>query len=99
VKLSINDRLLARLPLEKEVGNTGGLAHSLGIVDQTFGLLSRKPREVHPSDAQHAVHEVLEALLIGEGQVPLENHTVKAGENTGDSVFVLANERKPLGAG
>src|SRR5580693_6657427 len=85
------------MALKKSILGAGLLGHPLRKVDADLGLFLGESHEVTPSDLKDAIDEAFEGLPVGEGQIALEDDSVKTREHSDDQAGKLDDEvRKRL---
>ena len=90
----VNELILAVGALEVVVVGAGLLGQALGVIDQAFGLFLSEIHEVAASNLEDMVDEPFESRSVGDGQIALEDHAVKAREHGDDQVGKLGDEAR-----
>jgi hypothetical protein len=90
----IDELVLAMGALEEAVFDAGLLGRSPGAVDQGLGLLLGELHELAPPDLEDVVDVALEGRPIGDGEVPLEDDAIEAGEHGDDQAGKLGGEAR-----
>ena len=80
--------------LEVVVPGAGLLGQALGVMDQAFGLFLSEIHEVAASNLEDMVDKPFESRSVGDGQIALEDHAVKAREHGDDQVGKLGDEAR-----
>lgn len=89
----ISDELfLAASALQVQVRSAGGCGGLLGVQDQGFGLLLQEGQEIFAPHLQSVVDEIVEGCIVSEGQISLENDSIKALQNGYNRGSELAEE-------
>jgi hypothetical protein len=88
----LDEIFLAVPTLHVDVGAAVLGGEALGACDEQFGLFGREGEEVFALDAEGVVHEAVEVVFVGEGEVSLEDDAIMAAENGDDGGGELDEE-------
>ena len=102
----VDELVFAVNTLEVVVLGTDLLDQTFGEIDQGLGLFLSEGHEVLASDLENVIDEPLKSRSVGDGQIALEDHAVKAREHgddqvgkLGDEVATASSRRSPPGWG
>src|SRR5271157_980999 len=90
--LLVDELILAVGALEVVVLGAGLLGQALGVIDQAFGLFLSEIHEDAASNLEDMVDKPFESRSVGDGQIALEDHAVKARgliPKSGDSKCII----------
>jgi hypothetical protein len=97
--LLLDEFFLAVIPLQVAVRSTFLSGEVFGVGDESIGFVLYEGEEIFTLDAERMIDEAIKVGVVGEREVPLEDHAIVAAENGDDGGSELDEESVRLSHG